>query len=115
MPRVKGGTHANKRRRNILSRTKGYKYGRSTKERQAREAWFHAGNNAFAHRRKKKNDFRRLWQTKISAAVTPYGFSYSTFMDALKKKSIDLNRKVLAEMAEENPEAFEQVVAHVKK
>lgn len=114
MPRVKGGTHAIKRRRNVLERTKGYKYGRSTKERQAREAFFHAGNHAFAHRRKKKNDFRRLWQTQISAAVIPHGLSYSTFMDALKKKGVGLDRKILAELAENNPESFTHVVEQVK-
>jgi large subunit ribosomal protein L20 len=114
MTRVKRGTISLKRRRNILKQVKGFKFGRSTKERQAREAIFHAGNHAFAHRRKKKNDFRRLWQTQISAGVKEYGLSYSRFMDALKKKSIGLNRKMLAHLAEHDTDTFKNVVAKVK-
>ena len=90
MTRVKRGTISLKRRRNVLKQVKGYRFGRSTKERQAREAIAHAGTHAFAHRKDKKNDFRRLWQIKISAAVVPLGLSYSKFIDALKKKSIGL-------------------------
>lgn len=114
MTRVKGGVISQKRRRNVLKQTKGYRHGRSTKERQAKEAIAHAGNHAFAHRRDKKNDFRRLWQIKINAAIRPLGMSYSKFIDALKKKDIGLDRKVLADLAENNPETFEKVVAEVK-
>ncbi len=114
MTRVKRGTISLKRRRNILKQVKGFRFGRSTKEREARTAIYHAGNHAFAHRRKKKNDFRRLWQTQISAAVKPLGISYSKFIDALKKKKVGLNRKVLADMAENDPEAFEKIVEKVK-
>lgn len=113
MSRVKRGVTANKRRRNVLKQVKGYRFGRSTKERQAHEAIFHAGAHAFAHRRDKKNDFRRLWQVKINAAVRPLGLSYSRFIDALKKKNIALDRKVLADIAEHNPESFAQIVKEV--
>lgn len=114
MTRVKGGVTALKHRRNVLKQAKGFRFGRGTKERQAREALFHAGNHAFAHRRKKKNDFRRMWQTQINAEVKQYGLSYSRFIDALHKKNIALDRKVLAELAEYHPEVFVKVVEKVK-
>jgi len=114
MTRVKRGTISMKRRRNVLSQAKGYRYGRGSKERQAKEAILHAGNHAFAHRRDKKNDFRRLWQIKINAAVRPFGISYSKFIGALKKKNIGLDRKILADLAQNNPEAFEKVVEEAK-
>lgn len=113
MTRVKRGIISLKRRRNVLKQVKGYRFGRSTKERQAREAIAHAGTHAFTHRKDKKNDFRRLWQIKISAAVVPLGLSYSRFIDALKKKEIGLDRKVLADMAENNPETFKDIVKQV--
>lgn len=119
MPRVKRGTTANKRRRNVLEKTKGYRHGRSKKERQAREAIHHAGAHAFAHRRDKKNDFRRLWQTQINAALrlSPEGMSYSKFIGALKTNNIMLDRKILANLAEKQPEIFAQIVkkAQLKK
>lgn len=110
MARVKRGTTSLKHRRNVLKQTKGYRGGRSKKERQAHEAIFHAGAHAFAHRRDKKSDFRRLWQTQIGAASKPLGISYSKFIGALKKKNIALDRKVLADMAESNPETFARIV-----
>ena len=114
MSRVKGATHSIKRRRKILREVKGYRHGRSKKERQAREAIFHAGAYAFAHRRDKKNDFRKLWNVKINAAVRPYGLSYSAFIGALKKKNIALNRKMLADLAEHEPETFKKVVEEAR-
>jgi large subunit ribosomal protein L20 len=110
MTRVKRGTISLKRRRNILKQVKGYRFGRSTKERQAREAIAHAGVHSFNHRRDKKGDFRRLWQIKINAAVRPFGFSYSKFIGALKKKGVGIDRKILADIAENNPEIFESIV-----
>lgn len=115
MTRVKRGTISNKHRRSILSQVKGYRLGRKNKERQANEAIAHAGNHAFAHRRDKKNDFRRLWQTRIGAAARDYGMSYSALMGALKKKEIALDRKVLADMAEHNTDTFGRVVEEAKK
>jgi len=113
MSRVKRGTTKMKHRRNILKLVKGYRFGRSTKERQAKEAILHAGVHAFTHRKDKKGDFRRLWNTKINAAVRPLGISYSVFIDKLKKKEIGLDRKILADLAENNPDTFEKVVKEV--
>ncbi len=114
MVRIKGGTSTNKSRRNILARVKGYRFGRSTKKRMAYDAIYHAGNHAFAHRRDKKGDFRRLWTIRINAAVRPLGLSYSRFIDALHKKSFSINRKMLQDIAQNNPEVFERIVAQVK-
>jgi len=113
MTRVKRGTISLKRRRNVLKQVKGYRFGRSTKERQAKEAIAHAGAHAFAHRRDKKNDFRRLWQIKINSAVRPLGISYSKFIGALKKNDVGLDRKILADIAEHEPKTFEDIVKKV--
>jgi len=114
MVRVKRGTTSLKTRRNVLKRVKGYNFGRSKKERQAREAIAHAGNHAFAHRRKKKGDFRQLWTVKLNAALRPLGINYSLFIDSLTKRDITLNRKVLSEIAHESPETFKRIVETVK-
>ena len=114
MSRVKGAINALKRRRKVLKLAKGYRFARSRKERAAKEAINHAGNHAFAHRKDKKANFRRLWTVRLNAAIRPYGMSYSRFIDAMKKKGIALNRKVLSEMAVENPEAFERLVKEVQ-
>jgi len=114
MTRVKRGTIGIKRRRKVLKMAKGFRHGRSTKERLAREALLHAGKHAFAHRRKKKRDFRALWQIKINAASRNHGVSYSKFIGALTKKKIALNRKMLAELAEHNPDIFEKVIRETK-
>ena len=74
----------------------------------------HAGAYAFAHRRDKKGDMRNLWNVKINAAVRPEGLSYSKFINALKKKNIEVDRKILADLAENNPDTFKRVVAQVK-
>ncbi len=115
MVRVKRGTISNKTRKNVLKQVKGYRFNRSNKEREARVAIAHAGNHAFAHRRKKKNDFRRLFTIRINAALRMLGFSYSKFIDKLKKQNIDLDRKVLSQIAQENPETFERIVSQVTK
>ncbi len=114
MTRVKKGVNALKSRRNILRRTKGFRHGRSTKERQAQEAIFHAGASAFAHRKDKKGDARNMWNVKISYALKEMGTSYSKVMGGLKKKGILLDRKILATLATENPETFKKVVALAK-
>lgn len=114
MTRVKGAVNALKNRRSILKAAKGFRFRRSNTERAANEALMHAGVYAFAHRRDKKGDFRRLWNVKLNASLRPLGFSYSKFIDALKKKSIVLDRKVLAGLAENKPEAFKRVVESVK-
>ena len=97
----------------MLKQVKGYRFGRSTKERMAQEAIFHAGSYSFAHRRDKKNDFRKLWNVKINAALGET-ISYSKFIGALKKKNIAVDRKILATLAEFSPESFKRVLAQVK-
>ncbi len=114
MSRVKGGIMAQKRRRNILEQVKGYRFGRSTKKREAREAIYHAQLHAFDHRKDKKGDFRRLWTTRINAALQNYDMKYSRFIKALSDKEIGLNRKVLATLAKENPESFARVIEQTK-
>lgn len=109
MTRVKKGVNALKYRRNLLKATKGYRFGRSKKERAASDAILHAGAYAFAHRRDKKGDFRRLWNVRINSALRPLGYSYSKFIGALKKKNITLDRKILSQLAAENPDIFKAV------
>ncbi len=115
MTRVKGGQNALKRRKSVLSMTKGYRFGRSTKERQAKEAIFHAGTYAFAHRRDKKSDKRRLWQVQINAAVRSLGMTYSKFIDVLKKGNIEVDRKILSDIANNKPETFKRIYEQVTK
>lgn len=105
---------AQKRRRKILSQVKGYRLGRSTKKRMAIEAIHHAHLHAFAHRKDKKNDFRRLWTTRLNAALKASGLKYSVFMNDLKVKGILVNRKMLAAIADSRPESFERLLAKVK-
>ncbi len=114
MARVKGGLMAHKRRSKILSQVRGYRFGRGTKKRQAIEAIHHAQLHSFAHRKDKKNDFRRLWTTRLSAALKAAGLKYSVFMNDLKTKQILLNRKMLAQLAKDRPESFERFLAKVK-
>ena len=113
MTRVKKGVNALKTRRNILRQVKGYRFGRGTKERQANEAIFHAGSYAFAHRRDKKNDFRKLWNVRLNAALRPLGHTYSKFIGTLKKKNVSLDRKILSTIANEYPETFKRIVEKV--
>ncbi len=98
-----------------MAQTKGYRFGRSTKERVAKEAIRHAGAHAFRHRRAKKREFRNLWTLRINAAVRPLGFSYSRFIDALKKGNIALDRKVLSELAKDHPETLERLAKQLSK
>jgi large subunit ribosomal protein L20 len=114
MTRVKKAVNALKRRRSILSRTKGFRHGRGTKERLAKEAILHAGKYSFGHRRDKKGDVRRLWNVKISYAAKELGTSYSKLMGGLKKAGINIDRKILATMVEENPETFKKIAAMAK-
>lgn len=114
MARTKGGVKGSKRRKNILSQTKGYRHGRSTKKRAALEAIKHAGKYAFRDRRAKKRTMRGLHITRLNAALRENGFkNYSSFIGALKKKNIMLDRKVLSEMAQTHPESFKRLLAKV--
>ena len=114
MTRVKKGVNALKTRKNTLRKVKGYRHGRSTKERQANEAIFHAGTYSFAHRKDKKGDFRRLWNVRMSAFLKENGLSYSRFISMLKKKDVALDRKILADLAQNNPETFKAVLESVR-
>ncbi|MGM0629113.1 MAG: 50S ribosomal protein L20 [Patescibacteria group bacterium] len=113
MTRVKKANHAIKKRRSLLKKTKGYRFDRSRKERAAREALHHSATYSFDHRRDKKGDFRRLWNIRINGSVREHGFSYSSFINALKKKNISLNRKMLSEIAREHPESFNRIMKHL--
>jgi large subunit ribosomal protein L20 len=110
MTRVKKGVNALKTRKNVLRRVKGFRYGRSTKQKEATEAIMHAGAYAFAHRRDKKGVARRLWNVNISYALKEMGTSYSKLMGQLKKKNILLDRKILSTLIKENPETFKKIV-----
>lgn len=111
MTRVKRGVISRKKRTKILKYTKGFKWGRKSKERAAKEALLHAWTHAFRGRKEKKRNFRGLWQVKINAAAREGGLSYSRLSASLKKKGIALNRKILADLAENEPETFKKVVA----
>jgi len=114
MTRVKKGVHALKRRRSVLKQAKGFRHGRSSKERQAKDALLHAGAYAFAHRRDKKSHNRKLWNIKINAGARELGMSYSRFIDSLKKKNIMLDRKILSDFAEHHPATFARILEAVK-
>jgi len=113
MTRVKRGPMKSKRKKNILAQTKGYRFGRSTKVAQATEAIAHAGAYSFAHRKDKKADARSLWTLRINAAVRPMGITYSKFIDGLKKKNIGIDRKILSDIANKNPQTFERIVKSI--
>lgn len=114
MTRVKKGVHALKRRRSVLKQTKGFRHGRGTKERQAKDALLHAGNYSFAHRKDKKGHNRTLWNIKINAGSREIGMSYSKLIGMLKKNKVELDRKIMADLAENNPETFARVLASLK-
>ncbi|MDA1337323.1 MAG: 50S ribosomal protein L20 [bacterium] len=115
MARVKRGTTANKRRKNVLSQAKGFRFGRSKKYRLAKDALRHAWEHAFTDRKTKKRDFRKLWEVKISGGVREQGLTYSTFIPLLKKKEITIDRKILAELREKHPTVFQRLVEQVKQ
>jgi large subunit ribosomal protein L20 len=113
MTRVKRGKIATKKRRKILKYTKGFRWGRKSKERAAKEALLHAWTQAFKGRKEKKRDYRALWQTQINAAVRPYGLNYSKFIAGLKKQNIILDRKILADLAKNEPKVFEKIAEKI--
>lgn len=115
MTRVKRGTIANQRRKRLLKHAKGFMWTRKSKYRQAKEALLHAWTFQFADRKKKKRDFRRLWSIKINAATRAHGLPYSKFINQLKKANVELDRKILADLAEHNPEVFEKIIQTVSK
>ena len=114
MPRVKRGKNHLKRRKNLLKQTKGYKWGRKSKIKLARVAMLKAGVYAYRDRRTKKRLARQLWQIKIGAASRDSGVSYSKLLGALHKAKIDLDRKILADLAEKHPAVFAKIAEAVK-
>ena len=114
MPRVKRSVHAQKKRRAVLEQAKGYYGARHKRLRIAKEQVMHSGAYAYRDRRDRKGQFRRLWITRIGAASRQSGMSYSTFMHGLKEAGIELDRKVLADMAVHDPQAFAQLVEAVR-
>ena len=115
MTRVKGGTVARARRKKVLKEAKGYFGSKHRLYKTAHEQVMHSGQYAFRDRRQNKRNFRKLWITRISAGCKMNGMNYSTFIHGLKTLNIDLNRKVLSEMAIHDPEAFASLCERVKK
>ena len=114
MARIKGAVTTRKRRKKVLKLATGYFGAKSKLFKTAKEAVMKSGNYAYIGRRLKKRDFRRLWITRISAAAKINGMNYSTFMNGLKKAGIDLNRKMLAELAVEDAAAFKTLADKAK-
>lgn len=115
MPRVKRGVLHLKKRRSLRKSAKGFRWGRKKLTKLARVAVIKSGVNAYRDRKKKKSDFRGLWNIRISAAVKPHGLSYSRFIHALKVAKIEIDRKVLADLAVNHPAVFEKIVKQVSK
>ena len=112
--RVKRGTTHVKRRKAILKKTKGFKWGRKNLLKLAKNAATKAGAHAYRDRKVKKRTARQLWQIKINAAARQHDTTYGKFIDGLKKAKIELDRKVLADLAENNPKVFEAIVKLIK-
>lgn len=110
MSRVKRGVQQHARKKRLLKHTKGFMWTRKSKFRQAKEATLHAWSFQFADRKKKKRDFRRLWQVKINAAARENGLSYSKLINQLKKSNIELDRKILSDLAANHPDVFRQII-----
>jgi large subunit ribosomal protein L20 len=110
MPRVKRGVHARKKRRQLLERAKGYYGARSRRYRVAREQVLHSGRYAYRDRRARKREFRRLWITRIGAASRQHGLSYSSFIQGLRSAEVDIDRKLLADIAARDPRGFAGLV-----
>lgn len=114
MARVKGALATRKRRKKTLKLARGYWGAKSKHFKMAKEAVMKSGNYAYIGRKQRKRDFRRLWITRISAGCRVNGVNYSTFMNGLKKAGIDLNRKMLSEIAISDPTAFTALVESAK-
>lgn len=114
MSRIKRSIHAKKKRREVLAAAKGYRGSRRIRYRLAKEQGLRSGMYAYRDRRDRKGRFRRLWITRINAAVRPHGLSYSRFIDGLRAAGIEVDRKVLADLAVHDPGAFGQLVEQAK-
>ncbi len=114
MARVKRGVAANKRRKNLLKLAKGFRWRRKSHYRAAKEAILKAGKYAYRDRRAKKRTMRSLWVVRLNNALRLNGTKYSTFINTMKKKNIELDRKVLSQMAIDNPDIFSKLVEKIK-
>jgi large subunit ribosomal protein L20 len=115
MPRARGGFKTNRKHKKILKLAKGYRGTRSKLIKRANEAVLRAGEHAFEGRRKRKGDMRQLWISRINAALRKHDIMYSRFINGLKKSKIELNKKMLSEIAINDPKSFDEIVAKVKQ
>lgn len=114
MTRVKTGTTRHRKHRKIRKAARGYKQARSRRVKNAKETLLHAGQYAYVGRKQRKRSLRRLWITRLNAAVRKHDMKYSSFIKALKENKIELDRKILAEIAVKDPETFAEIVKQVK-
>ncbi len=114
MTRVKRGKTAHKRRKKTIKQAKGFRWGRKSKYKQAKEALLHAFTYSYRDRKKKKSNMRSLWQIKINAACRKKNIPYNKFIHALKVNKIELDRKILADFAENNSDIFEKIIEKTK-
>jgi len=114
MVRIKKGRIAHRRRKRLLQHTKGFKWARRKKFRWAKQALLKAWPYAYRDRKRKKREFRSLWQIQINAACRQLGITYGQFIHGLKQKKIEIDRKILAELAKNHPEIFKEIVEKVK-
>src|SRR6185369_7041112 len=110
MPRVKRGTTAHRKREKVLKKTKGFRWGRKSKERAAKEALLHAESRMFRGRKEKKRNYRSLWTVRLNAAARENGTTYSKLIAGLKKNKIELDRKVLSDLAQTQPEVLKKII-----
>lgn len=114
MARVKGSVHAKKKRRAVLAKAKGYYGSRSRRYRVAKEQLLHSGQYAYRDRRDRKGQFRRLWIARIGAGARQNGLTYSKLIHGLQRAGVEVDRKILADMAVHDPQAFGQLVQTAK-
>lgn len=115
MARIKRGITTKAKHKKLLAKTKGFRHGRKNLVKMARQADLKAGQYAYRDRRSKKRMFRRIWIVKINAACRENGIKYSQLINGLKDKKIELDRKILADLAENNPDEFSKIVEKIKK
>lgn len=112
--RVRTGPYRRRKHKKILARTKGFRLSKHRRIKVAKEADLHAGDYAFAGRKLRKRDFRKLWIQRINAGLEPHGLKYSQFIAGLKKKKIALDRKILSDLALTEPKVFSKILTYVK-
>lgn len=115
MSRVKRGTQSKKHKKHLLKYAKGFRWGRKSKYKAAKDALRHAWTYAYRDRKAKKRNFRQLWNLQINALARQNGITYSRLINGLKTKKIELDRKILSELAKKHPDIFEKIVEETKK